>query len=92
MAKRISNIDSVFDTGRKFFGSRKIISDNRLGSIKNARAKVLDSLIFGRVAALGVRIPAILPVLFFDIAGTALELQRAPSDWRRCLRLLQVEA
>ena len=63
VAQRVADVDPVLDAGGEFFGSRQIVADDCLGPIKDSRPKVLDPFVFGRIAALAIRIPLVLPSL-----------------------------
>ncbi len=82
VAQRVADVDPILDAGGEFFRSRQIIAKDCLGPIKDPRPKILDPLVFRRITALSVRIPLVLPLLLLVIAGSSLQLERAPGDRR----------
>src|SRR5688572_13445770 len=72
VTQRIANVDSIFDAGRELFGFGQIVADDRLGALEDAGSKVFDPSVFGRVAAMAVRIPFIFPSFLLEHTGAAL--------------------
>ena len=68
----VTDVNSIFDAAGELFGLGEFQARYGLSSFEHVGSKLLDQVIFWRVAALRVRIPLNFPPFSIHVAGTGV--------------------